>query len=253
MRAFRLLLLHEVRVLLLSPGTYVAAFIFLLVMGFALQSVLDGYAATAQEDPVTVPLFSAFFLPALFLVPILTMRTLADERRSGTLESLLTTPVSAGAVVLSKFTAAWAFYFGLWLLILPPIAYAASAGGESRLFEAGPVLGALLFAGGSGLLFVALGILASALCSSQLVAAILGFVLVFILTIGSRYGADWVALQQEAPAWAAAALDHLQFFNHADTLARGIVDSRPLLLYVTGAAAALYLAVLAVEARPARR
>ena len=92
MRHFFTLLSHEIRVLLFSPSTYIAAVLFLLVMGFIFTGILDAYSKTPQETPPAVVFFQLFWLPVFFMVPLLTMKCFAEERRLGTIETLLTTP-----------------------------------------------------------------------------------------------------------------------------------------------------------------
>ena len=88
MRHYFTILSHEIRSLLFSPSTYIAAVFFLGVMGFVFASILDVYSKTPQETPPAVVFFQFFWFPVLFMVPLLTMKTIADERRQGTLETL---------------------------------------------------------------------------------------------------------------------------------------------------------------------
>ena len=95
MRHFFTILGHEIRALLVNPSTYIAAVLFLGVMGFVFSEVLDVYSKIPQETAPAVVFFRFFPIPALFIVPLLTMRCLAEERRLGTIETLLTTPVTS--------------------------------------------------------------------------------------------------------------------------------------------------------------
>jgi len=110
MRLFRILLAHELRMLLVSPATYIAATLFLLVMGFVFAGILETFTAAPQEAAPAAVFFQLFWLPVFFMVPLLTMKSIAEERRLGTLETLLTTPVSTPQVVLAKFAASYALY-----------------------------------------------------------------------------------------------------------------------------------------------
>src|SRR5688572_26466663 len=163
MRHYFTILSHEIRALLYNPSTYIAAVLFLLVMSFIFTGILDAYSKSPQETPPAAVFFQLFWLPVFFMVPLLTMKSLAEERRLGTLETLLTTPVTTPQVVLAKFFAAYGLYLALWaatggfFYILQRF-----AGGTQRL-DFGPLIGGYLFIGVSGTLFVAVGILASAL------------------------------------------------------------------------------------------
>ena len=83
MRHFFTILGHEVRMLLVSPSTYVAGVLFLAVMGFIFTGILKSYSAAPQEISPAQVFFQLFWLPVLFLVPLLTMKCLAEERRLG--------------------------------------------------------------------------------------------------------------------------------------------------------------------------
>lgn len=114
MRHYFTILSHEVRTLLYSSSTYIAAVLFLGVMGFVFAGILELYAKAPQETSPAVVFFQLFWFPVFFMVPLLTMKSFAEERRLGTLETLLTAPVSTTEVVLGKFSAAYLFYILLW-------------------------------------------------------------------------------------------------------------------------------------------
>ena len=115
MRHFLILLKHELRMLLISPTTYIAGFLFLALMGLLYWIILNEMSTTALEELPHVEFFKGFWIPTFFVIPLLTMRSIAGERSSGTLDTLLTTPTSRISVVLSKFTGAYLFYLLLQL------------------------------------------------------------------------------------------------------------------------------------------
>ena len=102
MKHFLTLLSHEIRMLLVSPSTYIAAVLFLGIMGFIFTGILESYSKTPQDVSPAHVFFQLFWLPVLFMVPMLTMKCLAEERRLGTIETLLTTPVTTTEVVLGQ-------------------------------------------------------------------------------------------------------------------------------------------------------
>ena len=106
MKHFPTLLSHEIRMLLVSPATYVAATLFLGFMGMIFTKILEEYSSAPQEHSPAHIFFQLFWLPVCVMVPLLTMKCLAEERRLGTIETLLTTPVTTTEVVLAKFGAA---------------------------------------------------------------------------------------------------------------------------------------------------
>ncbi|HVU37940.1 MAG TPA: ABC transporter permease [Opitutales bacterium] len=253
MRHFPLLLAHELRMLAVSVAAYSAGVLFLLVMGLFYFLVLYQYNDSLRNDAPTAMYFQVFWVPVLFVVPLLTMKSLAEERRHGTLEAMLTTPASTLEIVLAKFFAAYFFYIGLWALTLvfPLIAmnYLAPHTPDSPLRDTASMTGGFLFVCISGLLYVALGILASSLTRNTLVAGMLSFSILLILTIGGNVllHFNW----QDTPFFNHfhAVVDYLQPFQHLQDFNRGVLDTRPFFLYASNTILVLGLTTLAVEAR----
>ena len=95
--------------LLISPPTYIAAVLFVSLMGFLYWAILRGMINTPEESLPIVQFLKIFWIPVFFVVPLLTMRSVAGERSTGTLDTLMTTPTSRVAVILSKFSGAYIF------------------------------------------------------------------------------------------------------------------------------------------------
>lgn len=249
MRTFRILLAHELRMLLVTPATYIAATLFLLVMGFIFAGILESFASAPQEGSPAVVFFQLFWLPVFFMVPLLTMKCLAEERRLGTLETLLTTPVTTPQVVLAKFFAAYALYLALWAATSGFFYILTRFAGQSAPLDLGPLLGGYLFIVVSGAFFVALGVLASSVTRNQAVAGILAFVLLLALVIGTRFASTLELLKLDSMATARTAIDYMQTFTHLEDFTRGVVDTRQVLYYLSGATLSLILGILGVEAK----
>ncbi len=253
MRHFPLLLAHEVRMLAVSVATYSAAVLFLLVMGLFYFLVLYQYDDVMRNDPPSALYFQIFWIPVVFVVPLLTMKSLAEERRHGTLEAMLTTPASTLEIILAKYFAAYLFYVGLWALTLlyPWIAviYLKPANPDSPLYDTASLIGGFLFVCISGLLYIALGILASSLTRNTLVAGMLSFSILFILIISGNLllHVPW----QDTPFLERfqSVVEYLQPFQHLQDFNRGVIDTRPFFLYASNTILVLGLTTLAVEAR----
>lgn len=249
MRHFPTILSHEIRMLLVSPSTYVAAVLFLAVMGFIFSGVLENYSAAPQEVSPAAVFFQLFWLPVWFMVPLLTMKCLAEERRLGTMETLFTAPVSTTEVVLGKYFAAYILYLLLWastggfFLILDRFA------SDSRFLDSGPLFGGYLFVAVSGLLYVALGVFASSMTRHQAVAGIFAFAMLFAVTIGLRFVSTLEVLNLASMEHIRAAVDYTMVFHHLDDFTRGVVDTRQVLFYVSGTVLALIFSILGVEAK----
>jgi ABC-2 type transport system permease protein len=246
---FFTILSHELRMLLVSFSTYIAAVLFLFIMGFIFTTMMDYYSTGGQETTPAAVFFQYFWVPVLFMVPLLTMKSIAEERRLGTLETLLTTPVSTVEVVLGKFFAAYFMYISLWactggfFYILHRFAQ------DVRFIDLGPLAGGYIFVTVSGLMFVAIGIFASALSRNQAVAGIISGTLLFTLIVGSSYlpGANF--LRNEAMQPVKTAVDYAQIFQHLSDFSHGVVDARQVLFYLSGTVLFLIFSIFSVEVK----
>jgi len=227
---------REFKTFFQSPIAYIVIGVFLLVTGWLYFSTLF-LGGTAS-------LRSFFgFAPVLFVVfaPAVTMRLLAEERKSGTLELLLSMPIKDWEVVIGKFTAALAMVAVglLWTLPYPLSVSSLIARGVS--FDWGPVLGGYL-----GLLllassFLALGLWASALSRNQIVGFIIGLLLCFAF-----YFVDKFAFL--LPSSLGEILQFLSVDYHFENIARGVFDTRDVLFYLSLTTAGLMLTTRSLAA-----
>ena len=254
MRNFFILVKHELRMLMISPPTYIAAVLFLLLMGFLYWSIIRSMVSTPEESLPFVQFLRIFWIPVFFVVPLLTMRSIADERNIGTLETLMTTPTSKVAMVLSKFFSAYSFYMLLWLSTLgfPLITarFFSSATSSMNLLELAPVIGSFAFLALSGILFISIGIFASSITRSQLVAGMFSFTALFMAIIGGPLLLASVAQSSvELPSLFDEMVNYLQIFNHLDDFSRGVIDTRPFFYYSSTGVLMLGLSILMTETK----
>lgn len=252
MHHFRTLLWHELRTAFLTWSNWAAAALFLTLVG-AIHwfAILECSRAPQPWTPVEAT-FRLFWLPLLCVLPLLTMRSFAEERRQGTLSALLTTTASTAAIVWAKFISAWITWVVFWLAFLPfPLLTEARLAipSDTRLGDPATLWGGLCFIIVSGLLHVAIGILCSCLTRSATLAALLTFITLLGLTaaggaIESLPIESWTWL-----GWLREPAAHLRTFGHLEDFASGILDSRPLILYLTGTFLCLGLSVVAVEGK----
>jgi len=179
MRNFGVLLLKEERALFSSPIAYVLMTAFLLIMGYSFTLTLF-----ISHQPSLVHIFFQMFVLFMLTTPLITMRLLAEERKLRTLEVLLTAPVSEFEIVLAKFVASMSLIV-VMLLLSGSYAVVLSVFGDPDL---GPIysgyLGLLLF----GSAVVGVGLLASALTSNQIIAALASLSLFLLLWIIDNFG-----------------------------------------------------------------
>lgn len=226
-----------------TPVAYVFICIFLFSAGL-FTFFVGQFFQRAQAD-----LWAFFsFLPWLFLffMPALSMRLWAEERRSGTLELLLTLPVGLGAVVLGKFLAAWAFTavalactFPLWIAV----SYLGDP--DHGVIVAG-YAGSLLMAGG----YLAIGSCLSAVTKNQVVAFVLAVAIGFLFTVSGTsivlsFFSGW------APQVLIDAIASFSFLRHFNSIIEGVIDLRDLVYFGALIAAWLYANAVIVDWRKA--
>ena len=249
MKHYFTLLSHEIRMLLVSPSTYIAAVLFLAIMGFFFANILESYSKTPLEASPAQVFFYFFWIPVLFMVPLLTMKCLAEERRLGTIETLLTTPVTTTEVVLGKYSAAYLLYLALWGSTAGFFYILSKFSGDVRFLDPGPLVGGYLFIAVSGLLFIAIGVFASSLSRNQAVAGLLGFTMILALLGVPAWLGGSAMLNHESLQPVRMAVDYAQVLTHRDDFTRGVIDTRQLLFYLSGTVLALIFSILGVEAK----
>ncbi|QQR76037.1 MAG: ABC transporter permease [Holophagales bacterium] len=234
---------RELRAYFFSPLAYVVLTFFLLVNGYVFWFILSYLNDPRSRAGAPLELFFGqtifFWLVLLFVTPILTMRLIGEERKTGTIEMLMTAPVTETQVVLGKYFAALGYYLFLWLPTLGYVAVVAHYGSV----DPGPVAAGYLGVAGIGALFLAAGLFASSLAKNQIVAAIVAFaMLVFFFTFG-------LLENLVAGETARKVFGYLNLWQHMDELSRGIVDTRRLVYYLSVTAFFLFLTSRALEAK----
>lgn len=242
----------EIRGYFTSPIAYIVVGFFALLYGFFFYGTLDyfirssmGMGQFGMQGPQNMninqqmirPLFLNLSVVLLFMLPFLTARTYAEERRSGTIELLLTSPLTDLQIVLGKF-------LGCLVLLLAMLAITGLHIGVLFLYgtpDWRPVvsgyLGILLF----GASIVALGLFISSLTRNQIVAGVATFATVLVFWV-----IDWIG--QSLPQTAQSVLQYLSMTEHLDDFVKGVIDTRHLVYYVSFIAFGLFLTMRSVDA-----
>ena len=236
---------REIFAYFVSPIAYVVTVVWLIWCGLQFY-LLAGVFASAPSLSATANPLSAFFggsvlffIPLLVFAPVLTMRLLAEERATGTLEPLLTAPITTASVVLGKYLAALVFWVALWL---PTLMYVWITSQFGRI-DLGAVLTSYLGVLGIGLYYMAIGVAMSALAKNQITAALLTFMLLAgLFAVGLLSFVDTFASQRDA-------IDYISLWGHMQAFSKGIVDSRYVVFDLSVAALFVYLAWRALEGR----
>jgi ABC-2 type transport system permease protein len=224
---------RELRSYFNSPVAYVVIIVFLSIIGwFFTNNLFLMNVSTMRVVFELVPLVFLFFIPAI------TMRLLAEEKKSGTLELLTTKPVRDVEIILGKFLAAWAL---LAAALLPTLLYATTVAFLGSL-DPGPVftgyIGLMLMGG----VYIAIGLFASSLTENQIVAFIISFLIVLALFL-----MDKVLLY--VPEAFASTMEYLSIDYHFSNIARGVIDTRNIIYFGSLLGLSLYLATISLERR----
>jgi ABC-2 type transport system permease protein len=247
MQHYLILTRRELGSLFVSLTGYLIIAGAVFLMGFSFVTLILLLQGQPTQVPVTRIYFSTSYFWDILLVasPLITMRLFALEKYSGTFETLMTTPVSDLQVVLAKFTAAMIFYLLLWLPSLGSILIIRHYMSQPEAFDAG-LLGSTYFGvfllGG---LFMAMGCLASALSNSQIVAAMISFTLGYSLLLLS-YLPGHLPL---SAAWQEDFVSYVSLPDHMNDFARGVVDTRHVVFYLSAIFLFLFLTLRVVQSR----
>ncbi|MBE3070516.1 MAG: ABC transporter permease [Planctomycetes bacterium] len=230
-----LLTRREISSYFVSPIAYVAMALFLVIAGFffALADFRPGAPAAMRS------IFEIMMIILVFVLPIVTMRSLSEERKSGTIESLLTAPVTDAQVVVAKFLGSWLFYLAMLAPTLLYVGLLATFGDP----EYGPVASGYLGLVLLGALYVSVGILASSLTSNQVIAAVTGFVILIVFAMLGPWIATVVPPPWRTIVQAAAVRTHYTDFS------QGVVDLVHVIYFVALTVYALFLTVKVLESR----
>lgn len=226
-----------------TPVAYVFILIFLLLAS-AFTFYLGGFYERGQAD--LAPFFNFHPWLYLFLIPAISMRLWAEERKSGSVELLLTQPVTLWQAVLGKFLAAWAFTALALALTFPIWITVNYLGSPDNGVILAAYIGSLLMAGG----FLAIGSCMSALTRNQVVAFILAVVVCFaFLLAGFPLVLD--AFRAWAPQVLIDAIASLSFLTHFESISKGVLDVRDLLYFALTMAFFLIATAIILDVRKA--
>ena len=244
MRNVGIIMRRELASYFATPLAYVFILIF-LVLANAFTFYLGGFFERGQADLQVFFYWHPWLY--LFLIPAVSMRLWAEERKSGSIELLMTQPVTLWEAVLGKYFAAWLFA-GLALALTFPIWITVNYLGNP---DNGTILaayvGSLLLAGG----YLAVGSCMSAVTNNQVIAFILGVVACFIVLLAG-FPLVLDAFRGWAPQWLVDAIASLSFLTHFDSIKKGVIDVRDLLYFGMLSAFFLLATSIALDLRKAQ-
>ncbi|RJX34468.1 MAG: ABC transporter permease [Desulfarculus sp.] len=251
MRALKTIYLRELTAYFYSPIAYVLLVGFLALTGYFFYSGVAFYALASLQmmqnpmmmqmnlqDHLLGPLLMNTTVVLMLITPLLTMRLLAEEKRTGTMELLLSYPLGDMSVVLGKFLAAWTFFA---LMVVSSWLHLAVLASMAKLAWTPLAVGylGLLLMGGA---FISLGLWASALTDNQIVAAVAGFAALLL-----AWAMGWTA--SVAGPTAGPLLNKLSLGTHFENFPKGLIDTADLAYFVLFIGFFLFLSIRTLEAK----
>lgn len=223
----------ELRSYFNSPVAYIVLFVFLIITGWFFTSslFLAGFVTMRNVFDI-IPFIFLFFIPAI------TMRAFSEEKKSGTIELLMTKPITDEEIIIGKFLAALSLTaIGLAFTVI--YVFSLTFLGKIDLAPIiGTYIGLLLMSG----IYISIGIFASSLTENQVVAFILSFVIVFALFLLNK-------VLIFLPATVASVLEYISTDYHFSSIARGVIDTRNVIYYLSGITIFILLTKASLERR----
>ena len=246
MRLFRILIFKELKGFYLAPFGWIVLAFVTLMQGISLSTAMKGFRDTPMKDSLIYVTFHTpvFWFYFLFIFPLITMRLFAEEERTGTLETLLTAPVRTSQVVASKYLAAMIFYAVLWLPSLIQFKLFEWVTGLPPAWTVGALGGTFAILMLMGAACTAVGCLASALTSSQIIA---GIITIGLLVI--QYFVGYVTLIWGEAFAGAEFFHYISSQRHLHYFASGLLDSRAVVYYLSVTIGSLFIATRMLETR----
>jgi ABC-2 type transport system permease protein len=239
----------EIKSYFSSPIAYVVIGFFALMFGFFYYTLLgifveqgmrmmgmQGGPTQNVNEQMIRPLFLNASVLLLFVLPMITMRTYSEEKRSGTIELLLTSPLTDVHIIMGKFLGAMALYGAMLAVTLIHVGVLFAFGTPEWIPIATGYLGLLLMGG----CFISIGLLISSFTRNQIVAVMATFAVFLLLWVINWAGPLTGPRTQ-------AVLDYLSITNHLDDFTRGIVDTKHLVYYLSFIAFGLFLTARSVD------
>jgi len=242
----------EIKTYFTSPIAYVVTAVFLVLVGFFFHSLITWFNSQALQlarnpnyyqqlninQMVYTPLFHNVSIILLLVIPLLTMRLLAEEKKVKTDELLYTSPISVGQIILGKYLASL-FVLAVMLLLTGIYSLFTFSYGNPELL---PLLCGYLGLFLMGMAFMAIGLFYSSLTENQIVAAVLTFGTLLLFWI-----LNWAAFS--ASGLTKDVLNYLSFFQHFDDLTRGILDTTDIVYYLSFSFFGLFLSHSIIQSR----
>jgi ABC-2 type transport system permease protein len=238
----------ELRGYFASPIAYIVIGAFALLFGYFFYAAVAFFNRQSMQmsmgmggsmninEMLVTPVFVNATVMMLFLLPAITMRTYSEEKRSGTIELLLTSPVTDTEIILGKFLGAMGLYASMLAVTLIHVGLLFWFGNPEWKPIASAYVGLLLMGG----CFIAVGLLISSLTKNQIVAGVVTFAVFLMLWV-----INWIGVFVGPTAQ--AILSHLSITDHFDDFSRGVIDTKHVVYYISFISLGLFLTAKSVD------
>jgi len=243
----------EIKSYFISPIAYVVTTVFLILVGYMFYSRLTGFSIhcfkmmgmkdAAEGLNVNASVFQSHFknmsTMIMFIMPILTMRVFAEERKNRTMELLMTSPIAVSEIVLGKFFASFSLFVIMCALTLYMPLFTAT---YTPNLDWGPILTSYLGVLLLGSVFISIGIFASSLTENQIVAALISFAIIIIFLV-----VEILAGMSEGQA--AAILRDMSLVTHLANFFKGVITTKDIVYFLSFSAFALFMTFRVIESK----
>ena len=243
MKNIRAIMKRELSGYFSTPVAYVFIVIFLFLTGI-FTFYIGAFYERGQAD--LAPFFRFHPWLYLFLLPAIAMRLWSEERKSGTIELLMTLPISIPEAVIGKFLAAWLFSGVALAMTFPMWITVNYLGDPDNTVILASYIGSFLMAGG----FLSIGSCMSALTKSQVIAFVVSVVICFLFIL-SGFPLVLDFFQAWAPLMLIDAIASLSFLTHFDSIQKGVIDLRDIVYFAVLISFWLYATVVVIDIRKA--
>lgn len=241
MRTFLALTYREIAAYFVSPVAYIVIFVFLCASGLGLWENVYELVYSYKVPVQWMWVFGWPVIISMLIAPFITMRLLAEEKNRGTLERLMTAPLSDWTVVLSKFFSAVSFYV---MMLAPTVLFAVYLGMFTSL-DRGELIGSYL-----GLILmtatmISIGLFISSMCGNQMSAGIISFALALFLIFTNQFIKPAIPM---GSVWEDV-VKYVNLMQHTEHFAKGVIDTKDVVFYLSVSVLFLFWTVRVVESR----
>ena len=248
MNVFLTLVRRELGAAFNSLTGYVVVAITLLLAGIGLMDIVQRLNSDRTPSPIPEIFFAdgiVFWVILILTTPVITMRTFAAEKALGTYEALMTTPVGEWQVVLAKFTGSLAFYLLSWAPLIGVLVVLRQVTHQPQLLDPWAMCGVLTGIACIGSTFLSIGVFASSLTRSQIIAAMTSLLIgIGLWTMSLRFSQTDTTGDRLGRL-----IDHLSVTHHMQDFARGVIDGRALVFHLSVTFFFLFLTQRVIEMR----